>query len=185
MRKILFVLFVLLSLLSSTSIFASNYPSDYTRQRAFVSVDGPVVLSLVESGIGSWFVIGYKKNGILGVGSSINAYVKVTREKGVGYNYPTSEEFTFRIEREWQDTGFLSTPISGFSFIGPVGLKKVEIAFFSGDRWDSKYGTNYVFDDFNTFRSRPETQKFTSSNNYAYPTLAGDVWEFLVKIMKQ
>ncbi len=182
---------ILFTVLASGSLFASGYPSDYTDQRLRVGVDGPATLAIVSSGImGPEFIIGYKNSGKLNFGSSVNVMLRFVKEDGKDFEVRTS------IGKEWQGNGYLSSNLSIFAlnsdlygFMRSGRLDRIEVAFYLNDVWDSKDGSNYVF-NYNNLMSDSSTNDtaaqyfYNTVKSYSYPGVAEGNWHFMVNILK-
>lgn len=134
-------LFLSMSLLSA-SAFASNYPSDYCHANVKVCEDGPAIVAQITSGCNSAaYVIGYKKSGVFGANSFVDAIVNLH----VGNSTATK---SIRVTPDWNNLGFLTPAISLSSALGNSSnsLNRMSIAFSDGNNsWDSINGVNYQF----------------------------------------
>ena len=159
---------------------ASNYPADYAHQTARVVAKGPAIMARVSSGVMSEkFAIGYKKSGILANYDTINAVVKVV------YNDNRVTETVINIGKEWNGTGFMTHSLSGYGLTGTYyyeEIKRIELAFFVGEQWDSNYGSNYIinFEDFfkNSFIFRANSDSYSTE-------ISADCWNFIVEQMRK
>lgn len=140
MKKLMVTGLVLFSL----SAFASNYPSDYCHAHVRICTDGPGVVAQVSSGCNSGvYVIGYKKDGLFGDNSFVDAVVnfKFGNYSTVGAN--------FRVTPDWNNLGFLTPGINVWTVVGRAGsgpVTEISIAYSNGSGgWDSNYGANYNF----------------------------------------
>ena len=186
MKKIIFGLAfaLLVSLFAASSVQASGYPSDYAHQRAFFTVDGPVVFGFVSSGIMSpEFVIGYKKNGVLGQFSDINVLIRVFNKGCNGH----ALEYRHVIQREWHGTGLLSTSIPVY-YLSPYYHRgavpeRIELSFYKNDMWDSKHSQNYVF-NMQDFYSKQSFPVYTFTGTEYQNSISLSVWNFIVDLMR-
>ncbi|OFZ45788.1 MAG: hypothetical protein A2381_09310 [Bdellovibrionales bacterium RIFOXYB1_FULL_37_110] len=176
MKKLL-----LFACLITTNLFASNYPADYCNQVARFMVDGPVVFGDVSSGcMGSQYVVGYKNDGVLGGRGYVDAVLVMTCKDNYNHNLRTVTN-VIRLGQEMHGTGYMSMPIniSSSEYCPSARLKKIEIAFFNNNEWDSRNGNNYVITE-----NSHEYQIFKMDT----ATFGGDiefqVWDFIVDLMR-
>jgi hypothetical protein len=130
--------------LTTLSAFASNYPSDYCYANVRICKDGAGIVAKVSSGCHSGvYIIGYKKQGILGNNSSVDAIVNLR----FGEYYNVNE--TFRLTPDWHNLGFISSELPMGNMVGRAGsipLSSITIAFSdSKGAWDSNFGANYNY----------------------------------------
>ena len=182
MKKFLPVL--ALSLFSAVAVVdASNYPPDYTYQTVRVVAKGPAVIATVNSGIMSKLVIGYKGNGILGGRDRIQAVVRMTSVEYYS-GYHKTVERVIDLPREWNGTGYMTAGLSYYDFV-PQGFagnpRRIEVAFFSGQQWDSNYGANYTV-EMEEFFSSPV--QFTNKHGGG-PDIEIPCWDLIVAQMRK
>lgn len=166
-----------LMLFGAGVVKASNYPTDYYSQNVRVVAAGPAIVAGISGGaMGSKFVIGYKRAGILGASDSLSAVVKTSY-----YSYSgglRNSERTIQIGKEWQGTGFM-TPAMSLSELTGDGdareLVKIELAFVAGAQWDSNWGGNYVVKNADLYQN---AAGYSSPNNT-------DCWNFIVGQMRK
>lgn len=164
--------------LAGVSADASGYPASYTYQTARVVSRGPALVARVSSGIMSALVIGYKGRGVLGRSESIQAWVRTTFEN-------KAETRVITMQREWHGTGFMTRALSGYE-LGDDGhsgdIMSIELAFFSGPRWDSDYGANYVF---GKWEFSDTAARFTWPEPYYSQEIEIHCWDFIVDQMRR
>ncbi|OGR42642.1 MAG: hypothetical protein A2X35_01445 [Elusimicrobia bacterium GWA2_61_42] len=182
MKKFLSVL--ALTLFSAVAaVDASNYPADYTYQTARVVVRGPAVMATVNSGIMSKLVIGYKGNGILGGRDRIQAVVRMTSVEYYS-GYQKTVERVIDLPREWNGTGYMTAGLSYYDFV-PQGFagnpRRIEVAFFSGQQWDSNYNANYAVEMDEFYSSQAQ---FTNKRGGG-PDIEIPCWDFIVAQMRK
>jgi len=161
---------------------ASNYPSDYTYQKARVVSKGPAVIASVSSGIMDKFAVAYKSSGILGGSGSIQAVVRVTGVNRYS-GYSQTVERVVNMAKERNGAGFMAAEMGIYDFIPqgfPWYVKKIEVAFFSGQQWDSDYGANYAVE-----KGELEAGAAFKSEHSGGPNIEGDCWNFIVGEMRK
>jgi len=193
-------MFLAAAALLTTAAFASNYPPDYLNQSAVALANGPAVLAEVNTVTsGQKYVIAYKKTGALaGKADHVNAYVRVTYRLipfNGGYSAPMTAEKQFKLQPEWNGTGYISGEISQYTSYGTDGLlflpsqaltynkleiEKIELAFNVNGQWDSNYGSNYTISMNTLYRAG---ERFKSS--YTSQNIAVDTWNFIVGLMRK
>jgi hypothetical protein len=182
--KRLFLALVVGALFAVGSAWASHYPNDYGHQRAYFTVDGPVVFGFVSSGVmTTQFVVGYKKSGPLGRFSDINVLIRVFNKGCNGH----AIEHRHVINREWHDTGLLSNPLPVYylspHYFGGAVPERIELSFYKNDMWDSKHGQNYVF-NLQDFYSKQSFPVHTFTGTEPQGSISLPVWNFIVGLMR-
>lgn len=137
-------LVVLIMALAPFTSIASNYPTDYCHAVVRVCKQGPGVVAQVSSGCNfGVYVIGYKKDGLLGNNSFVDAVVQF---KFGDYSIVKKD---FRTTPDWHNLGFITSELNIWSIVGRTGsgpLTAISIAFSDGKgAWDSNNGENYQF----------------------------------------
>jgi hypothetical protein len=60
-------------------------------------------------------------------------------------------------------------------------MKKIEVAFFSGQQWDSNYGANYAVE-----KGELDASEAVFKSEYnGGPNVEGDCWGFIVEQMRK
>jgi hypothetical protein len=137
MKKI--IALTLTMALTSMASFASNYPGNYCNASVTICEDGPGIVARISSGCSSGtYIIGYKKEGLLGSNSFVDAVVQF---------HFTGETIQkkYRITPDWNHLGFMTPEINSYDIAGGAP-HSISIAFSNGNGiWDSKYGSNYFY----------------------------------------
>lgn len=158
--------------LASFSSFASNYPSDYCHARVTICEDGPGVVAHIHGGCNSSTVIGYKKSGILGHNSFVDAVVEYRFSNGM------IARRDYRITPDWNHLGFITHEIKDISG------NEMYIAFSNGSgAWDSRNNHNYYFPVGN---SEAANYCYTVVTNDDYTTnIPLSAWDIINEAMKR
>lgn len=175
-------LFVLIMILAPFAGIASNYPTDYCHAVVRVCKQGPGVVAQVSSGCNSsTYVIGYKKNGLLGNNSFVDAVVQF---KLGDYSIVKKD---LRITPDWHNLGFITSELKIWSIVGRSGnwpITAISIAFSDGKgAWDSNYGENYQF-PIGSYES-PSCYSVKTNENYTstVPLVPFSAWNVINEAM--
>ena len=173
----------------AVTVQASGYPPEFYASRTYAQRNGPAVFAKSAKMGQQTFAIGYRKDGMLGASQKVVAIVTscyMEEYAHSAWREKCSGPVTVELGREWNGTGFMSTPLNSGSLTGyngqSVNITRVEIAFSDGVRWDSVYGRNYKF-------SIEEMQRgpvFTSSQNSSYNShISTDAWNYILDLMRK
>lgn len=173
-------LFILSALFVSSSLFASNYPSDYCHVKAQFSKTGPVIFGHVGSGCSeSKFIIGYQDSGVLGGENFVDVVLTANCEMYSDHNDKRKVSRVIRMGREYHNTGYMSYPLNYEDFC-PSGYRATDIAlaFARNNQWDSQYGKNY------TFVSYQGDIHFNTNQEADLGGFNQPAWDFIINLMR-
>ena len=175
-----------ISFFMSLSVFASNYPADYTYQNVrLLPLGSNAYVANVSSGIMSKYVLAYKKSGPLAASNPdfIDAVVEVKcQDEGSGvYTYRN----VVRIGKEWGGRGYLSGPTQLLSGNVPDSCRYspyISVAFSDGrNNWDSQFGRNYEFNPMDFYNSNSVLYRTNESGRYNTDEINDKAWQFLIQ----
>ncbi|MBK7963530.1 MAG: hypothetical protein IPK04_21445 [Bdellovibrionales bacterium] len=169
MSQIVFRAIILSTFVAGQAV-ASGYPSYYTHQTVrtieLTHKQGsqPAFVANVTSGIVNQIILGYRDTGFLSQNRPLAVDAVIIAKCEVSPGVTLTKTSVVKIEREWNDKGYLSAPESTYYLFGSCGLdSKRELAFAFSDghgNWDSRDGENYSV-NLNDFY-RPGTPTFSS-----------------------
>lgn len=185
------IIFVLLLICASVAVIAEDSPSNYSPLYARFTNEGPVLFGWFDSAVMSpRFVIGYKNSGVLANAPYLDV-IAIFIYKNYNSNDYQSVTNNFRIDRDPNGRGFLSgdfsqqdlvrfgNKVNNFVAYGYTVIR-VELAFVSEGKWDSKYGQNYVFNIDHIEKYPTYSQKISEITSYPLPN---DAWSYVAGLM--
>jgi len=168
--------FALVILFYSLSSFASGYPPNYCDQTVRLIHQGPAIFAHIDSGCIAGDVIGYKNSGVLARNNPEFIDAVITGHCGV-----LQKTKVVRLGREYNGRGYLNDgkfTIQSFSYELDCPEVTLEIAFNSGQQWDSDYGRNYRLgiQDF----YGPRVRSYATKQGSPYGAINLAAWDFIV-----